>query len=212
VGHAVEGNMNDLQPKAEDIVARHAAWTAGWHEAATALSSSGFWAALERNHRMNFELWHEEDLARRDDLGADRVRQAKRAIDRCNQARNDAVEEMDSGLMRLWPVAAADRPLHSETPGMIIDRLSILSLKLYHTRIEAERASASDDHRAKCQERCRILQEQRGDLQQCLEVLLGQLQRGERRFKLYRQLKMYNDATLNPQLYAAAAPSPAPAR
>ena len=212
MGHVCTRKVNLAKPNADQIAARQAAWTIHWHEADSAPAGHGFWAALERNHRMNFELWHEEDVARRDDLGPERVRQAKRTIDRCNQARNDAVEEMDTCLLQQWPGIPEDRPLHSETPGMIIDRLSILSLKLYHTRIEAERASASEEHRAKCRERCRILQEQMGDLKQCLEVLLGQLQRGERRFKLYRQLKMYNDASLNPQLYAAASAAPAKAQ
>ena len=159
------------------------------------------WMAVERNHRMNFDLWHEEDVARRDDLGAERVCQAKRTIDRCNQARNDAIEQIDVRLLEQLPPAAPDKPQHSETPGMIIDRLSILSLRLYHMRIEAERASAAEEQRRKCRDRCVILEEQQRDLQRCLEILLSDLQAGARRFKLYRQLKMYNDASLNPQLY-----------
>ena len=150
---------------------------------------------------MNFDLWHEEDMARRDDLGADRVRQAKRAIDRCNQARNDAIERLDAWFLDQMPATRCDSPLHSETPGMIIDRLSILALKLYHMRIEATRERATEEHRRKCSDKCALLEEQFGDLKNCCQELLEQFQAGTRRFKIYRQLKMYNDASLNPQLY-----------
>ena len=88
---------------------------------------------------------------------------------------------------------------------MMIDRLSILALRLHHMRLEAERESAGEEHRRKCHHRCLILAEQAADLKRCVEVLLKQLQAGERRFKLYKQFKMYNDATLNPQLYMTTA-------
>ena len=90
---------------------------------------------------------------------------------------------------------------------MIIDRLSILSLKLYHMRIEAARESATGEHRRKCSSKCVVLEEQHGDLKSCLEILLMDFQKGTRRFKLYRQFKMYNDANLNPQLYQKPAKS-----
>ncbi len=193
----------------DELAQRHAAWTVAWHQGPTSPEAAPPWVAIERNHRMNFDLWHEEDMARRDDLGAERVRQAKRLIDRCNQARNDAIEELDVWLQGQLPAASEDRPQHSETPGMIIDRLSILSLKLYHMRIEAGRDSAAEAHRRKCRERCGILETQLADLKACLASLLDELVRGARRFKLYRQLKMYNDAALNPQLYSAARPDAA---
>ena len=188
----------------EEIVRQQAAWTEQWHQGPTPPAEGRPWTALERNHRMNFDLWHEEDVARRDDLGVERVRQAKRTIDRCNQARNDAVEEIDVWLLEQLPPAPSTCPLHSETPGMILDRLSILALKLYHMRLEAERDSASEEHRLKCRRRCLILEEQSHDLRACLGDLLDQLQTGQRRCKLYRQLKMYNDASLNPELYRQA--------
>ncbi|MBI5384613.1 MAG: DUF4254 domain-containing protein [Verrucomicrobia bacterium] len=184
----------------DEIVRRHSGWTVQWHEGPTPSQPGLPWTAIEQNHRMNFELWHEEDLARRDDLGAERVRQAKRVIDRCNQSRNDAIEQIDTWLLAQLPPAAGS-PQHSETPGMIIDRLSILSLKRYHMRLEAERVSASEEHRQKCRLRCAILEEQARDLQRCVDNLLAELRGGTRHFKLYRQLKMYNDASLNPQLY-----------
>ena len=198
--------VNQLPFLVEHIIRRHAEWTARWHKCETAPRTQLPWSAIERNHRMNFDLWHEEDLARRDDLGPERVRDAKRAIDRCNQARNDAVETLDAWLLSQLPPANPGSPLHSETPGMIIDRLSILSLKLHHMEIEAARASATAEHRRQCADKCAVLKEQLGDLKESLETLLGQLQSGARRFKIYRQFKMYNDASLNPQIYTPAVP------
>jgi hypothetical protein len=193
--------MNQLQLMADDIVRLHAKWTVCWHENATPLKIELPWTVIERNHRMNFDLWHEEDVARQDDLGPERVRDAKRMIDRCNQSRNDAIETMDVWFLNQLPSADSGSPLHSETPGMITDRLSILALKIYHMRIEAKRRSATEEQRNKCVVKCGILEEQLRDMEECLRGLLSELHAGTRRFKLYRQFKMYNDASLNPQLY-----------
>jgi Protein of unknown function (DUF4254) len=92
--------------------------------------------------------------------------------------------------------------LHSETPGLMIDRLSILALKIYHTRDEANRASATEEHRMRNVERLAVLEEQRDDLAGCLDLLWAEVLGGTRRFKLYRQMKMYNDPELNPAVYA----------
>jgi hypothetical protein len=188
-------------PDIKEITRHQSDWTIKWHDAPTPPQTASPWNHVERNHRMNFDLWHEEDMARRDDLGAERVREAKRLIDRCNQARNDAIEQMDVWLLGNLPPANPASPQHSETPGMIIDRLSIMSLKLYHMRLETERPSATQEHRDKCRAKSEILETQMNDLRGCLEHLLAELLNGRRHFKLYRQLKMYNDATLNPQLY-----------
>jgi hypothetical protein len=193
--------VSQMQTLVTAIALHHAEWTVRWHENPTPLETGLPLALVEQNHRMNFDLWHEEDMARRDDLGAERVRQAKRAIDRFNQARNDAMKRLDAWVLSQLPPARLASPLHSETPGMMVDRLSILALKLYHMRIEATRESATGEHRRKCSDKCTVLDEQLGDLKNCLEELLEQLQAGTRRFKIYRQLKMYNDASLNPQLY-----------
>jgi Protein of unknown function (DUF4254) len=151
-------------------------------------------------HRANFELWHEEDKARVPGVPDAEIVRVKRAIDRLNQRRNDLVEKMDGWLMERLQ-QSADAPLHSETPGLMIDRLSILSLKIYHTRVEAVRANATEEHRAKNVARLALLEEQRGDLAGCLDSLWAQVLDGSRRFKLYRQLKMYNDPELNPAVY-----------
>jgi hypothetical protein len=197
--------MNELSTLADTVVRLQAEWVSRWHEQPTPPQSELPLAIVEQNHRMNFDLWHEEDVARRDDLGAARVQQAKRAIDRFNQARNDAIERLDEWFLQHLPTTKTSSPLHSETPGMIIDRLSILALKIYHMKIEAARETATDEHRRKCSGRLARLEEQLGDLKNCLAELLAQLQAGTRRFKIYRQMKMYNDASLNPQLYVRAA-------
>lgn len=204
----IMNRMIQLQAFADAVTRRQAQWTDRWHQELVLSESELPWTIVEQNHRMNFDLWHEEDLARRDDLGAERVRQAKRSIDRFNQGRNDAIERLDDWLLNQISMSSAG-PLHSETPGMMSDRLSILALKLYHMRLEATRASATEEHRRKCSQKCAVLEEQLRDLSQCLQELLDQLQAGTRRFKIYRQFKMYNDATLNPQLYAKPSDSTA---
>ncbi len=193
--------QQNLDLDVNQIVQLHRDRTERWHQEETSLLSSAPWSEIERNHRMNFDLWHEEDMARRDDLGAERVRQAKRQIDRFNQARNNAMEQIDLWIQGQLHGMETEAVLHSETPGMIIDRLSILSLKRYHMAEEAQRDSASVEHRQRCQAKLKVIEEQLADLSQCLAWLIQQLKAGERRFKLYKQFKMYNDPNLNPQLY-----------
>ncbi len=188
----------------DQILQLHQTWTEQWHGGPTPSHSTVPWSEIERNHRMNFDLWHEEDIARRDDLGAERVRQAKRQIDRCNQARNDAMEQIDLWIQAQLSPAPREGVLHSETPGMIIDRLSILALKRYHMAEQADRISASPEHRQRCGLKLQVIEEQLSDLGQCLDWLLQQLSLGHRRFKLYKQFKMYNDPSLNPQLYRSS--------
>jgi len=187
-----------------EIAALQSELTARWHEETPAASGDGFLRLVRENHQRNFELWHEEDIARRDDLGSERVHQAKRAIDRFNQERNNFIEEMDKALVAELKPAESGCAKNSETPGMIIDRLSILALKEYHMREETERADASDEHRAKCAEKLARIVLQRADLTQCLADLLDAVTARTRTFAVYYQFKMYNDPALNPQLYAGA--------
>jgi len=170
------------------------------NEVAVETSADGLMALAIGQHRANFELWHEEDKARVPGVPDAEIVRAKRAIDSLNQRRNDLMEKMDMWLIdRLDQDIAA--PLHSETPGLMIDRLSILALKIYHTREESRRASASEEHRSKNAERLILLEEQRDDLAGCLDALWAEVLEGRRRFKLYRQMKMYNDPELNPAVY-----------
>jgi Protein of unknown function (DUF4254) len=159
---------------------------------------------VARQHRANFDLWHIEDEARAPGASDAELAAVKRRIDLTNQLRNDLVEKLDQALLDwLKPqnLPEPSAPLHSETPGIIIDRLSILSLKIYHTREEAERRHAPAGHAARNRERLAILEKQRRDLAGCLDQLWREVQKGERRFEVYRQLKMYNDPSLNPAIY-----------
>ena len=145
--------------------------------------------------------WHLEDLVRPDDVDPSYALQLKRRIDRSNQHRTDLVERIDDHFMALFgrvaPLPGAK--LNTETPAWAIDRLSILALKIYHFQIEAGRGDA--EHRAKCQAKLDTLIQQRADLTTAIDQLLDDLAAGRRQMKLYRQMKMYNDPSLNPSLY-----------
>jgi len=178
---------------------------AAWHEAPVRdTDEEPFMALVARNHARNFELWHQEDEARDPDADDAVIARVKRTIDTLNQRRNDAIEAMDEHLLTVLarhdlPDPAA--PLNSETAGSIIDRLSILALKVYHMDEQTRRDDVSEAHRQSCREKLAVLREQRADLARCLEELWAAVLGRERRFKIYRQMKMYNDPTLNPVLY-----------
>ncbi|HVX58015.1 MAG TPA: DUF4254 domain-containing protein [Candidatus Saccharimonadales bacterium] len=159
---------------------------------------------IELHHRANFDLWHIEDEARMPGATDAQIADAKRRIDRTNQRRNDLAEKLDEALLeQLAPLGLPNRdaPLHSESPGLMIDRMSILALKIYHTREEIRRPDAPHGHSERNWARLLILEEQLHDLAQCLDALWDDTIAGVRRFKLYRQLKMYNDPSLNPVMY-----------
>ena len=145
--------------------------------------------------------WHLEDIIRDPAIDPAEALQLKRRIDASNQERTDVVEELDvlfyrkfSGVPRL-PNAA----LNTETPAWAVDRLSILALKLYHMQVEAERKEAPSA--AVCREKWEILLVQREDLSAAIDRLLADLKTGRKYMKLYKQMKMYNDPSLNPVLY-----------
>jgi len=155
-------------------------------------------------HGYNFAIWHEEDLARAENVDEAAIGRIKRRIDPLNQSRNNAMEAVDEWVLTTLRGAGrdgGDAPLHSESVGAIVDRLSILSLKIYHMREETMRDDASEEHRARCFAKLTVLIEQRDDLARALETLLEDLIEGRKRFKVYRQMKMYNDPSLNPVLY-----------
>jgi hypothetical protein len=164
---------------------------------------AGVWASIAENHRHNRLLWDEEDRARRRDVEDAAIAANKRAIDGSNQRRNDAIEKIDEALLeRLAGVSPrADAWQNSESAGSIVDRLSILSLKIFHMRAEAMRAGATDAHRAACGEKLARLELQRADLSRCLDTLLARAAEGTAFWRVYRQFKMYNDVALNPYLY-----------
>lgn len=190
---------------ADAILKLHDELTSAWHTKPDQPQPTEPWPGrVALQHRANFDLWHIEDEARAPGATDGQLAGVKRRIDVTNQLRNDLAEELDRFLLEwLEPrrLPAEIAPLHSESPGLIIDRMSILALKIYHTREEAGRADASTNHRDRNRDRLRILEEQRSDLASCLDVLWRETLAGTRRFKLYRQLKMYNDPALNPAIY-----------
>ncbi len=188
--------------------------TRAWHEPAGVPAAAseldvlvveqGFDDLVLEQHRANFDLWHEEDEARDPRATPEKIVAVKKAIDRLNQRRNDLMERIDRMLLDGAGEQRAEAPLHSETPGMMIDRLSILELKRFHTEEEVARA-ADEQHVQRNQERLAVLKEQREDLRDALDALWAEVMSGRRRFKLYRQMKMYNDPALNPVLYGTRA-------
>ena len=168
-------------------------------------ATPGVWAWIEANHRCNRLLWDEEDQARRRNVPDAAIVANKRAIDGHNQRRNDAIEKIDEALLeRVANVTpAADAWHNSETAGSMVDRLSILSLKIFHMRAETARADATEAHRAACREKLARLELQRADLSRCFDTLLFRAAGGRAFWRVYRQFKMYNDATLNPSLYGS---------
>ncbi len=162
--------------------------------------------AISEEHLVNIRLWHEEDEARRPNVDDHVVAATKRRIDVLNQRRNDLIERIDDVLLELLAesnLPRATAPLHSETPAAIIDRLSVLALKVYHMREEAERSGAQEAHRTLCRERLGVLERQRDDLAACLDALSIDLEAGNKRFQRYRQFKMYNDPEMNPAIRSA---------
>jgi Protein of unknown function (DUF4254) len=159
--------------------------------------------------RRNYLLWHEEDKARRTDVSDRVIVSVKRAIDRLNQQRNDLIEQLDEAILAELSRAMADGSdeINSETPGSIVDRISILSLKIYHMNEDGRRTGIAAEHRERSLERVDVLRLQRSDLFDALARLMEDYLAGRKRMKLYKQFKMYNDPALNPELYGAAVKS-----
>ncbi len=147
--------------------------------------------------------WHFEDIIRDPEINPDEALLLKRRIDKSNQDRTDLVEQIDSYFrnkfqdVQVSPAAT----INTESPAWAIDRLSILALKIYHMREQAERQDASADHVAKCQSKLDVLLEQQKDLSTAINQLLDDISAGRKYMKVYRQMKMYNDPSTNPVLY-----------
>ncbi|HXC49687.1 MAG TPA: DUF4254 domain-containing protein [Candidatus Limnocylindrales bacterium] len=175
---------------------------------ADVLPSGDLRALVEAGHAANCAIWHLEDQARRRDVDDARIAAIKRAIDPWNQRRNDLMEAIDAEILAGYAnVDLRSSELHSETAGMMIDRLSILALRIHNLDAVASAASADADREVEleCRAKAKVLRGQRSDLAACLARLLDDFAAGRRHFKLYRQMKTYNDQRLNPALRAAAA-------
>ena len=147
--------------------------------------------------------WHLEDIIRRPDLSPEKLVAIKRRIDASNQARTDLVERIDDHFLAEFSLVKPESRarINTETPAWAVDRLSILALKLFHMQEQALRTDAPAPHREACSAKHAVLTEQRDDLTQSLDELFADLAAGRRAMKVYRQMKMYNDASLNPELY-----------
>lgn len=210
-------------PRAGEIVAAQDQWLdwPGWPATQPAVPAQSVWAWIQANHRNNSLLWAEEDLARRTTVADAEIAANKRAIDRYNQARNDATERVDELLLLALGLvdeasARSASPvtrvppgarLNSETAGSMIDRLSIMALKSKAMHEQTRRRDVDQAHVDASQAKWARLQEQRGDLGACLDALLAETAAGKAYFKVYRQFKMYNDPQLNPQLVRERPPA-----
>ncbi len=147
--------------------------------------------------------WHLEDLIRDENINAEEALILKRRIDASNQKRTDLVEFIDSWFLQKYQnvIPSENARINTETPAWAVDRFSILALKIYHMQLEAERQSATHEHRKNCGEKLAVLLEQQQDLSSSIDQLLADIESGIVRMKTYKQMKMYNDESLNPVLY-----------
>ena len=147
--------------------------------------------------------WHFEDIIRDPHIDPVEALSLKRRIDRSNQDRTDLVEQIDSYFRQKYSDVNVldDARLNTESPAWAIDRLSILALKIYHMKEQAERTDATEEHREKCAAKMRVLLEQQVDLTLAIDQLLDDIAAGRKYMKVYRQMKMYNDPSTNPVLY-----------
>ena len=147
--------------------------------------------------------WHLEDIIREPSIDPVLALQIKRRIDRSNQERTDLVEQVDNYFLHQY-AGVKQQPgctINTESPAWAIDRLSILALKIYHMQQEADRKEATEQHRKLCAAKLSVLLEQQTDLSNAIDELLKEIESGRKMMKVYRQMKMYNDPTLNPVLY-----------
>jgi hypothetical protein len=176
-----------------------------WHIEAVENPYDGVLSIACQQHSYNFRLWHQEDIARSHDVGDAKIAEVKRNIDKLNQQRNDWIEKIDDWISQYLDensiTADHDAKLNTETPGSVIDRLSILSLRIYHLEEQLDRTDVSDEHVESVEKKLAVCHLQLDDLSGALEQLVADIQIGRKRHRTYRQFKMYNDPALNPYLY-----------
>lgn len=155
-----------------------------------------------KNH-VDTVQWHLEDIVRNPHIDPIAGIELKRRIDKSNQIRTEMVEQIDDHFLRQYANVKriSTARLNTESPAWAIDRLSILILKIYHMSEEANRMDAAEDHRSRCAAKLQVLLEQQTDLSTSIDELLAEISEGKKIMKVYRQMKMYNDPSLNPVLY-----------
>ena len=195
--------------KSADTISIFQASISGWHDqlkpAENPYGENSINFLLFKKNQIDTIQWHKEDEIRRTDLPALAFVELKRSIDQLNQQRTDLVEMIDDYFIEMfaaYPVKNNAR-LNSETPAWMIDRMSILELKIWHMQEQTDRKDVSASHINQSVEKLEILLGQRTDLAACLDQLQDERTQGKARFKVYRQMKMYNDKSLNPSLYNA---------
>jgi hypothetical protein len=158
-----------------------------------------------KNH-IDTVQWHLEDIVRDPNIDPVEGIALKRRIDKSNQERTDLVEKIDDYFLHLFRevVVSSNATVNTESPAWAIDRLSILELKIWHMQEEVKREDVDEAHRQKCQSKLDILVEQQVDLSTSIDELLTDIKSGTKKMKVYRQMKMYNDPSLNPVLYHLA--------
>lgn len=187
------------------IVEMQCQTVARWHQEPIDNPYEGLFADICKQHSFNYQLWHEEDLARSPDADDAVIARVKRAIDGFNQQRNDWIELVDDHIAKILDENEVQLDetvrINTETPGSVIDRLSILALRIYHLEEQLDREDVDQQHLDKVRHRIAVCCLQQDELSNELQLLLDDMLAGRVRHRTYRQLKMYNDATLNPYLY-----------
>ncbi|MCB1159295.1 MAG: DUF4254 domain-containing protein [Leptospiraceae bacterium] len=196
-----------MELRAEPIISIFQQSIIDWHKIDTfsknPFTDNSIENRLYHKNQIDTEQWHTEDIIRKPDLPVDEFIAAKRKIDDLNQKRVDTVEWIDDYITQQFVSIStqANARMNSETPAWLIDRMSILELKIYHMEEQTRRTDVGNEHLKNCQIKLNILLEQRKDLAICLDELMEDLGKGIKYVKVYRQMKMYNDKTLNPALY-----------
>ena len=208
-------NFDTIKETIRDAVAHQTRSVMDWHfgepvyhdEPACTADVPGIRELIGRQHWANFQLWHVEDTARRKDVDAKVIADCKYKIDKLNQLRNDLIERVDECLIAMatpfLPADAAER-YNTETVGAALDRLSIQALKIYHMKEQCSRKDVDDAHKQQCETKVVTLQGQHEDLERAILELLDEYAAGTKKPKVYFQFKMYNDPSLNPELYKNA--------
>lgn len=197
----------------KQVVALQTDMVARWHIGPVVNSQDGTLGdgtlgIVCEQHRWNFLLWHEEDIARSPVASDREIAEVKRAIDRYNQQRNDWIERLDDHIAEQLEQARVclelDARLNTETPGSAIDRLSIMALRIYHLEEQLQRSDTSPEHHASVMGKLARCRQQQADLIAATQRLVHDIFAGKTRHRTYRQYKMYNDPNLNPQIYSSA--------